>query len=160
MKNKNQEGTVENLYVQVAGEYTNKIDWTVTTTTYSGDYLSNDNQRSLIDMSSRPWGSYKILYEDSNCKVKKITIKPGQAPSYQVHAKRDECWQIVSGIGVARINDELIDVKYGDIITVKRAVPHSISNPSTLEDLVFIEIQTGDYFGEDDIIRLEDKYGR
>lgn len=108
----------------------------------------------------RPWGSYEILYDNTNCKVKKITIHPGQSPSYQVHGKRDECWQVISGIGVARINDELIDVKYGDIITVKRGVPHSILNSSTIDDLIFIEIQTGISFEEDDIIRLEDKYGR
>jgi mannose-6-phosphate isomerase-like protein (cupin superfamily) len=152
---KDNEKNMNEKFLQIKDVPAEPLNWTMSTTSFN--YVIKFNR---VITETRPWGEFVIMYEDDTCKVKKITIHPGQAPSYQVHAKRDECWQIISGIGVARINDELIDVKYGDIITVKRGVPHSIMNTSASEDLVFIEIQTGDYFGEDDIIRLEDKYGR
>jgi len=111
------------------------------------------------EITHRPWGSYEILYEDDKCKVKKIIIKPGQSPSYQKHEKRDELWQIISGVGEARIDDKYSTIMYGDNITVERTQAHCIQNIGE-NDLIFIEIQTGDSFSEDDIIRIEDMYGR
>ncbi len=107
----------------------------------------------------RPWGQYTILLDADNCKVKTITIKPGESPSYQYHYKRMEHWVIIQGEGKVIINDVERKVSAGDYIFVSRLDKHKVIN-SGQEDLVFIEIQTGEYFGEDDIVRLEDKYGR
>ena len=90
----------------------------------------------------RPWGTYTVLLDATDCKVKSITIKPGESPSYQYHFKRREHWIIVQGSGTLILNDVHRDVNTG------------------IGDLKFIEVQTGEYFGEDDIVRLEDKYGR
>ena len=115
----------------------------------------------------RPWGHYTTLYTGKDCQVKRIVIKPGQQPSYQYHFKRDERWAIVSGYGMVRHEnygeDESgyyhVSATNNDIVEIYKEEKHTIKNTGT-EDLVFIEIQTGDYFGEDDIVRLEDKYGR
>ena len=101
----------------------------------------------------RPWGCYEILHEEKNCKVKRITVKPGERLSYQYHHKRSEVWTIISGIATITLNDKLSSLWYGESITI----PHENKER---EDLVFIEVQTGTYFGEDDIIRIEDDYNR
>ena len=123
---------------------------------------------------TRPWGSFENILDQEDVKVKKITINPSQAPSYQYHYQRDEVWQIVSGTGalrvegLARIDSRIIEpasgehkisVHAGTTIWIPAETKHQIENIGT-EPLVFIEIQTGEYFGEDDIVRLEDRYGR
>ena len=108
----------------------------------------------------RPWGRYDILLDEEYCKVKKITVKPKQCPSYQYHYKRAEIWSIVKGYGVVTIDGIKSMVKCGDIVEIPTEVKHRIENTDANEDLVFIEVQHGTYFGEDDIVRLEDKYGR
>ena len=107
----------------------------------------------------RPWGSYENLLDEKYCKVKKIIVKPGQAPSYQFHYKRSETWIIVQGTGHLTLDDEKSEVNKGDTIQVPVKVKHRIRNTGK-EDLIFIEIQQGSYFGEDDIVRLSDDYGR
>ena len=111
------------------------------------------------EWEERPWGTYEVLYDGDDCKVKRIVVRPGQNPSYQYHHKRREHWIMISGTGKAKVNGELIPVSAGDVVDVATLVHHTIINDSE-EDLVFIEIQTGTYFGEDDILSLEDKYGR
>ena len=108
---------------------------------------------------TRPWGKFTNLYEDDFCKVKKIEILPGQAPSYQYHYKRDETWTIIQGSGILRLNDIEFNITSGKTYTIPRMCRHQIKNNSYMP-LIFIEIQTGEYFGEDDIVRLEDNYGR
>jgi mannose-6-phosphate isomerase-like protein (cupin superfamily) len=108
---------------------------------------------------NRPWGNYTVLLDASDCKVKTISIKPGESPSYQYHFKRREHWVIIQGSGMLILNDTERPVKTGDCIFVDKLEKHKIINTGT-DDLKFIEIQTGEYFGEDDIVRLEDKYGR
>lgn len=107
----------------------------------------------------RPWGTYTVLLDATDCKVKSITIKPGESPSYQYHFKRREHWIIVQGNGTLILNDVQRDVNTGDCIFVEKLDKHKIINTG-IGDLKFIEVQTGEYFGEDDIVRLEDKYGR
>ena len=107
----------------------------------------------------RPWGRYDNIYEDDDCKVKRIVIEPGESPSYQMHYKRSEVWVVVSGTGKVRINDEYREVASGDCIIVPKESKHTIANTGK-DKVVFIEVQLGSYFGEDDIVRLEDKYGR
>jgi len=107
----------------------------------------------------RPWGSYTNLLDESYTKVKQIVIKPGESPSYQYHFKRSEIWVIVKGTGVCKLDDEKYEVTVGDVIAIDEEQKHQITNIGET-DLVFVEVQLGEYFGEDDIVRLEDKYGR
>ena len=108
---------------------------------------------------TRPWGTFENLLDTNYCKVKKIVIKPGQAPSYQYHFKRSEVWIIVQGKGELKLDDVLYPVNNGDTLNIPLKAKHQIKNTGD-KDLIFIEVQMGEYFGEDDIIRLEDKYGR
>ena len=108
---------------------------------------------------SRPWGSFENLLDTNYCKVKEIVIKPGQAPSYQYHFKREEVWVVVQGSGELKLDEEITEVTTGQIIHVPLEAKHQIKNNGE-NDLVFIEVQMGEYFGEDDIVRLEDNYGR
>ena len=112
-----------------------------------------------MENSERPWGNYTVLLDDENCKVKKITVSPGQRLSYQYHHKRAEDWIFVSGTGIFTIDDEEVNVSAGQKVYIPVLAKHSVRNESD-EDLVFIEVQTGEYFGEDDIVRLDDMYGR
>lgn len=107
----------------------------------------------------KPWGSYQNLVDEDYTKVKKIVIKPGESPSYQYHFKRSEIWILVKGSGEMKVNDELHPCQAGDIVTIPKEAKHQVTNTGDC-DLVFIEVQLGEYFGEDDIVRLEDKYGR
>lgn len=107
----------------------------------------------------RPWGEFENLLDNTLCKVKQIIINPGQAPSYQYHYKREEYWILVQGEGELILDNITTIVKKGDSIHVPKLSKHQIRNIGN-EDLIFIEIQLGEYFGEDDIVRLEDKYGR
>ncbi|MAF24431.1 mannose-6-phosphate isomerase [bacterium] len=108
----------------------------------------------------RPWGEFENLLEESFTKVKKITILPNERPSYQYHDKRSEIWSIVKGSGIATLNENIIEVKAGDVIEVPLGCRHRIENTSDHEELIFIEVQHGTYFGEDDIVRIEDDYDR
>ena len=112
-----------------------------------------------MEKITRPWGTYEVLLDDDNCKVKKIIVKSGENPSYQYHYQRSEDWIVISGKGEVCLDDDTFTVTQGDRIHVPVLSKHTIKNCGD-EILVFIEIQTGDYFGEDDIVRLEDKYGR
>ena len=112
-----------------------------------------------MEKTARPWGTYEVLLDDDNCKVKKIVVKPGENHSYQYHHKRAEDWFIVSGRGQVCLDDKIFEVAPGQNVHVPLLSKHTIKNTGD-DELVFIEIQTGEYFGEDDIVRLEDKYGR
>ncbi|PIR75626.1 MAG: mannose-6-phosphate isomerase [Candidatus Magasanikbacteria bacterium CG_4_9_14_0_2_um_filter_42_11] len=107
----------------------------------------------------RPWGGFENLLEADTHKVKRLVVKPGQRLSYQLHHKRQEHWFIVSGTGIAIIDDEEKKIKPGDSIDVAIEQKHRIANTGD-EDLIFIEVQIGTYFGEDDIERLSDDYQR
>lgn len=108
---------------------------------------------------NRQWGMFENLLDTNYCKVKEITILPNQAPSYQYHHKREEIWVITQGHGQLTLDDEISEVKVGNIIHVPIGVKHRIRNIGSAE-LTFIEVQLGEYFGEDDIVRIEDDYGR
>lgn len=107
----------------------------------------------------RPWGYYQILSDTPKLKVKRITVYPNQRLSYQRHFLRSEHWYVVNGQAVVTKNGEEFKLEAGDSIDVPVESWHRIRNPGD-DNLVFIEVQTGDYFGEDDIERLEDDYGR
>jgi mannose-6-phosphate isomerase len=107
----------------------------------------------------RPWGSFTVLEEGERYKLKRIEVRPGQRLSYQSHEKRDELWMIVQGNAIITIEDKEIETGYGDFVTIKKCQKHRIEN-RTEERVIFIEIQTGEYFGEDDIVRYQDDYKR
>ena len=107
----------------------------------------------------KPWGKYLNILDENYTKVKQIIIKPGESPSYQYHHKRSEIWVIVKGTVEVRLDDDIKTYGVGDVVNVPVGAKHQPKNIGD-EDLVFIEIQLGEYFGEDDIVRLEDKYGR
>ena len=115
--------------------------------------------KKMFDEVTKPWGSYTNLMDEQYTKVKKIVISPGQSPSYQYHFKRSELWIIVKGIAEVKIDDNVTSHIVGDIIKIPKEAKHQVTNIGET-DLVFVEIQLGEYFGEDDIVRLEDKYGR
>ena len=112
-----------------------------------------------LEKSSRPWGRYEVLQEDSTHKVKCIWVDPGKRLSYQRHRKRAEHWFIVEGIGEVTIDGEVRRVAAGDTVEFGIGVLHRIANIGEKE-LIFVEVQTGTYFGEDDIERVEDDFGR
>ena len=121
------------------------------------DFLNSSNG---VESNIRPWGRYEVLIDEKKYKVKRIIVKPGQRPSYQYHFKRSETWVIVAGEGKVTINDNVKTICSGDIIEVPVECKHRIENTNDSDDLVFIEIQRGSYFGEDDIVRVEDDYDR
>ena len=107
----------------------------------------------------RPWGQFENLLDEDYCKVKRLIIKPGHRPSYQYHHKRAEHWIVVKGSATVTINDEKQQLSEGQYVYIAVGDRHRIENTGT-EDLIFVEVQCGDYFGEDDIVRLSDDYSR
>lgn len=107
----------------------------------------------------RPWGGFKILLETPTYKVKEMTVKPKARLSYQSHQHRSEHWTFVAGRATVVLDDENFDQQPGDHVNVPVGVKHRVANTGT-EDVVFIEVQRGDYFGEDDIVRYSDDYNR
>ena len=107
----------------------------------------------------RPWGSFTVLEDAASDKVKRIVVHPGERLSYQLHHRRAEHWIVVSGNALVTLDGVEHSVGPGETVDVAIGTAHRVQNPGT-EDLVFIEVQLGTYFGEDDIVRLEDDYGR
>lgn len=113
----------------------------------------------MEESSKRPWGYFEVLSDAENHKVKRIVVKPGGSLSLQRHKRRVEHWYAVSGAGVATIDGKALSLAEGRAVDIPQGATHRLENTSD-RDLVIIEVQTGTYFGEDDIERLEDKYGR
>jgi mannose-1-phosphate guanylyltransferase/mannose-6-phosphate isomerase len=109
--------------------------------------------------NKRPWGYFEVLADAPDYKVKRIVVEPGGILSLQRHKLRSEHWFVVSGKGKAIVGDKNIHLRAGNTLDIPKKDKHRVENTSA-ENLVIIEVQTGDYFGEDDIERLEDKYGR
>jgi mannose-6-phosphate isomerase len=107
----------------------------------------------------RPWGEFSVLGEASDHKVKRITVSAGCRLSYQVHGHRSEHWFVVSGTGVVTLDGVDEPVGPGSCIDVPVGAAHRVASEGDA-DLVFIEVQHGDSFEEEDIVRLDDDYGR
>ena len=107
----------------------------------------------------RPWGTFTVLDEGPGFKVKRIEVLPGKRLSYQKHAQRAEHWVVVQGTAKVTLNDKEITVLTGEAIDIAVGASHRVENADD-HLLVFIEVQKGDYLGEDDIVRLQDDFGR
>jgi mannose-6-phosphate isomerase-like protein (cupin superfamily) len=107
----------------------------------------------------RPWGSFTVLDEGEGYKVKRIEVLPGKRLSYQKHGQRAEHWMVVQGTAKVTLDGNEILLKTGEVIDIPVGAAHRIENPGDLK-MIFIEIQRGDYLGEDDIVRLQDDFGR
>ena len=112
-----------------------------------------------LEKEIRPWGSFQVISNDNSHKLKFINVEPKQKLSYQYHNKRSEIWVIIKGKAHVTIDGILKVYKYGEAVIIPQGSKHRVENQEDTE-LVFIEVQTGTYFGEDDIIRIEDDYGR
>jgi mannose-6-phosphate isomerase-like protein (cupin superfamily) len=110
-------------------------------------------------VGERPWGTWQVLDVDDGYKVKRIEVHPGARLSYQTHARRAEHWVVVAGTATCTLDGETVEVKTGDSVEVPLGMPHRIANVHD-DQLVLIEVQRGEYTGEDDIVRLDDDYGR
>ena len=113
----------------------------------------------MLEKSDRPWGRYEVLQEGPSHKVKCIGVSTGNRLSYQRPQKPSEHWFIVSGSAQITINGVVSSPSAGDSFDIPAGALHRIANVGD-NDVVFIEVQTGTYFGEDDIERLEDDFGR
>ncbi len=113
----------------------------------------------MREMDERPWGRYEVLEERPGYKVKIIEVKPGARLSLQRHARRAEHWVVVEGIADVVCGERELKVGQGEHIHIPLGANHRLGN-STNAPLALIEVQLGDYLGEDDIVRLEDDYKR
>ncbi len=107
----------------------------------------------------RPWGKFEVLRDEGHYKSKVITVNPGAQLSYQSHNKREEHWVVVKGAGEVMLDDKAVPVKMGTYIKIPLGARHRVRNTGS-ELLQFVEVQLGSYFGEDDIVRYTDDYGR
>jgi mannose-6-phosphate isomerase-like protein (cupin superfamily) len=111
------------------------------------------------ETDERPWGRYEVLEEGGGCKVKRLEVKPGARLSLQRHSRRGEHWVVIQGVADVVCGDRELQLKEGGHIYIPPETNHRLGN-STDYPLALIEVQLGDYLGEDDIVRLEDDYSR
>lgn len=110
-------------------------------------------------VSVRPWGTYQVIALGQDYQVKRIEVLPGKRLSYQTHRFRSEHWYVVGGLGSVTLDGRSVRVEPGESVDIGVGVAHRIENVG--EDvLVMIEVQRGSYLGEDDIVRIEDDFGR
>jgi mannose-6-phosphate isomerase len=121
--------------------------------------MGENNSDNSARFDRRPWGSFMVLDEADGFKVKRIEVLPGKRLSYQQHAQRAEHWVVVKGIAKVTLDAREIMVAAGEAIDIAIGAAHRVENPGR-ETLVFIEVQRGSYLGEDDIVRLQDDFGR
>ncbi len=107
----------------------------------------------------RPWGSFTVLGEFPDCKTKRLDVLPGKRLSLQSHNHRTEHWVVIDGTARITLDDTVQDRSAGETVVIPKGCRHRIENPGD-QTLSIIEVQLGDYFGEDDIVRYEDDFGR
>jgi len=112
-----------------------------------------------IETEQRPWGSFYVIHDEKKYKLKRIEVEGGQRLSYQYHKKRAETWIIVEGEATVTVEGKIKKYNEGQTVIIPKGAKHRVENNKS-DKLIFIEVQTGSYFGEDDIIRLQDDYNR
>ena len=113
----------------------------------------------VLESEERPWGSWHVIDVAEGYKVKRIHVNPGCRLSYQTHEHRSEHWVVVFGKATCTIDGETVVAEPGHTVDVPLGAKHRLANEGA-EELVIVEVQRGPYTGEDDIVRLEDDYGR
>jgi mannose-6-phosphate isomerase-like protein (cupin superfamily) len=113
----------------------------------------------MIYKEERPWGWFEILYQEPQLKVKRILVKPGKRLSLQSHSSRSENWVIIQGKALIQVHEQEKAYEENQAVFIPMQAKHRISNPDK-HDLIFIEVQTGSYLGEDDITRYQDDFNR
>lgn len=124
------------------------------------DFIHMDEDLLNYEVYGCPWGFYKTTILNSFYQSKVIDVAPMQSLSLQKHFKREEHWIVVNGKGSVQIGESVFPVQGGSYLFIPKGCQHRIQNVSESEDLIFIEVQLGQYFGEDDIVRYDDQYGR
>ena len=123
-------------------------------------HMEDEYQREyLVSIGERPWGHYKVLANEEDHKVKSVVVLPGKRLSLQRHTRREEHWCVYHGKALVILGERKIELLPGNSLDIPRNIVHRIENIGKCE-LHFIEVQTGEYFGEDDIERLDDDHGR
>jgi mannose-6-phosphate isomerase-like protein (cupin superfamily) len=121
--------------------------------------MTTESPSAGPERDERPWGAWEVLGEGAGWKVKRIEVRPGARLSYQTHRHRSERWTVVEGTATCVVEGETVELPVGRSVDVPLGAAHRITNRSD-EVLVLVEVQLGDYLGEDDIVRIEDDYGR
>jgi len=119
----------------------------------------NESPDPSLPFDRRPWGTFTVLDEGEDFKVKRIEVLPGKRLSYQKHSQRAEHWVVVKGTAKVTLDGRDIIMEPGQAIDIAVGIAHRVENPGS-EALLFIEVQRGSYLGEDDIVRLQDDFGR
>jgi len=112
-----------------------------------------------VESGERPWGKYTVLDENTSYKIKRIEVKPGQRLSLQMHHHRSEHWIVVSGAALVICAGRQLVVNVNESTFIPIGEKHRLENPGKIP-LVIIEVQNGEYLGEDDIVRFDDDYDR
>lgn len=126
----------------------------------SFDFFSLDKLKSEHEVYNRPWGFYKTTFLNPYSRAKIINVYPREELSLQEHKKREEHWIVITGKGKLTLGESEKYVNPGDYVFIPKGCKHKVINISNKDSLMISEVQLGEYFGEDDIIRYEDKYGR
>lgn len=128
-------------------------------TLFKGSTMNTTIRIETIERTERPWGWYETVSEVAGNKVKRIRVHPGQQLSLQKHHQRAEHWVVVLGTARITLDERQFDLQTGQACDIAVGQVHRLSN-LTAEPVEIVEVQFGDYLGEDDIVRLEDNYGR
>lgn len=126
----------------------------------SYDFLGLDEGIVDYEIYQRPWGFYKTTVMNDYFQSKVISVNPKSQLSLQSHNRREEHWIVAHGTGIVQLEQSFINVKCGSSIFIPKGCKHRLTNIDDYESLIITEVQIGDYFGEDDIMRYEDIYGR
>lgn len=121
-------------------------------------YIQKSSMK-YTESEKRPWGSFYVIQDEKNYKLKRIEVNIGKRLSYQYHKKRSETWIIIQGQATVNIDGKIEKYNKGQTVIIPKGAKHRVANNESTK-LVFIEVQTGSYFGEDDIVRIEDDFNR
>lgn len=112
-----------------------------------------------MERGERPWGTYTVLEENHSYKIKRIEVMPGQRLSLQMHHHRSEHWIVVSGTAKVTCDEKVCIININESTFIPIGSTHRLENPGVIP-LIIIEVQSGEYLGEDDIVRFQDDYHR
>lgn len=126
----------------------------------SYDFTQLDDSIVEHEIYQRPWGFYKTTVMNDYFQSKIISVKPKGRLSLQSHNRREEYWIVAHGRGIVQLGESFVEVKSGSSLFIPKGCRHRLTNTDEKETLIVTEVQIGDYFGEDDIIRYDDIYGR